>query len=90
MIGAPPSRLGLGVPVDKRMRVKLLGARYYRWLNRAGKTGLHSRGVSVGEAGSSAHYSAYFGACMVANSKLTRRGVVDVDKRGVLVKLRSS
>ena len=44
------------------MRDELLGARYSRWLNRAGKPwsvrkyGLHSKGVSVGEAGSTAYY----------------------------------
>ncbi len=33
----PPPDLGSGVLVEERMRVELLGARYFRWLNRAGK-----------------------------------------------------
>ena len=33
----PPPDLGWGVPFEERMRVELLGARYSRWLNGAGK-----------------------------------------------------
>ncbi len=35
--GTPPPDLGWGVPLEERMRVELLGARYSRCLDRAGK-----------------------------------------------------
>ena len=55
--GTLPSRLGL---VGPSSGVELLRARYYRWLNRAGRPWSvreDSRGVSVGVAGSTAHYT---------------------------------
>ncbi len=43
-----------GVPVEVRTRVELLGARFSRWLNRAGKP--WSVREDGGEAGSAAYY----------------------------------
>ena len=37
-MGAPPPDLGWGVPIEERMRVELLGARWSRWLDRVGRS----------------------------------------------------
>ncbi len=60
-MGAPPPDLGWGVPIEEGLWVALLGARYSRWLNRAGKPrsvredGVALGGVSVEEAGNTAY-----------------------------------